>query len=220
MCKPTKLFSDMVKNGAFAASSSFRASPNVVGCRAISKPFKQAKSFHSKKLDTSKAPSQGSSKKLVASSVHSFTKTSIMQKEDIPITNRFLSLQDLQADQQPDDNAKSHEVPLKLNILNKKQVHPLKRAKSTVSTDPIMAGADVEGLENPIVSFQCTEADKYSLGLTSIAKRCERLKRAKSSVKNRLFLQQNKELYGYIPVNGLPTPVSVNTRNRENSYKK
>ena len=46
------------------------------------------------------------------------------------------------------------------------------------------------------------------MGLTSIAKRCEKLKRAKSSTNNALFLQQNKQLFGYIPVNGLPVPVA------------
>ena len=52
-----------------------------------------------------------------------------MQKENISINNRFLSLQDLQVEEEPDDNVKSHKAPLKSNISNKKLVDPKKGQK-------------------------------------------------------------------------------------------
>ena len=48
--------------------------------------------------------------------------------------------------------------------------------------------------------------DKYTLGLTSIGKKCDKLKRANSSLNNSLFLQQNRQFYGFIPLSGVPKP--------------
>ena len=55
--------------------------------------------------------------------------------------------------------------------------------------------------------------DKYSLGLTFIAKKCDKLKRARLSVNNALFRKQNRELYGFIPLDGVPN-VSVISKHK------
>ena len=49
------------------------------------------------------------------------------------------------------------------------------------------------------------------MGLTSIGKKCEKLKRARSSPNNALFLKQNHQLYGFIPLNGIPSTINGRT---------
>ena len=54
--------------------------------------------------------------------------------------------------------------------------------------------------------------DKYTLGLLSIARKCDKLKRARTSAKNTLFRAQNHQMFGFIPLDGVPRPVNGKTK--------
>ena len=76
---------------------------------------------------------------------------------------------------------------------------------SCPSFDKENVKADVLGSN---IALSIGTEDKYSLGLTSIAKKCDKFERARLSVNNTLFRKQNKEIYGFIPLDGV-SKVSV-----------
>ena len=48
---------------------------------------------------------------------------------------------------------------------------------------------------------------KYYIGLTSQAKKCDKMRKAKTATFNRTFVKQNKGFFGFIPLSKLPTKI-------------
>ena len=88
------------------------------------------------------------------------------------------------------------------DIYNVQPVRAIQRAKTKQQSNTVNPSIEGEkmGVHN-------TEPDKYSMGLI-FAKKCDKIKRAKASKKNALFWKQNPQMFGYIPINGLPEPVT------------
>ena len=51
---------------------------------------------------------------------------------------------------------------------------------------------------------RASDTSKYDLGLTSLASKCEKIKKAKMAKFNHLFRSQNKDMVGFIPLSKLP----------------
>ena len=56
-----------------------------------------------------------------------------------------------------------------------------------------------------------SDTSKYDLGLTSLANKCDKIKKAKMASFNRLFKSQNKDMVGFIPLSKLPPRLSDNS---------
>ena len=59
------------------------------------------------------------------------------------------------------------------------------------------------------------EASKYDLGLLSMAKKREKVEKAKRLPANRHIFEQNKGKFGFLPVSNFPTPLLDNSDNEE-----
>ena len=60
---------------------------------------------------------------------------------------------------------------------------------------------------------------KYDLALSSLAKKCQALRKAKYASFNRKFTIQNKGFFGFIPISPLPEKIRDNSKPTNLSYQ-
>ena len=135
-------------------------------------------------------------------------------KEHIVVSNKFAPLQDLDSESKYDNIGNATEGKTKNAQSVKNRVNVRKHLTCNVS-DPVVnvqENIDQNSLKNitPIVNNTILE-DKYTLGLLSIARKCDKLKKARTSAKNALFRAQNHQMFGFIPLDGVPKPSINNT---------
>ena len=69
----------------------------------------------------------------------------------------------------------------------------------------------VKNMDNDCALPSALADSKYDLGLTSISKKCQALRKAKSADFNRLFFRQNSAAFGFIPTAQLPDKIKDNS---------
>ena len=193
MVKPNVSFSDVVKNGLkqpVLRNVYSKQSKSVQNVKCVNKCVNVI------------TTSQG--KRPVVHSAKSRVKPVIVHNKGLeapvmPLKNKFAPLQNL--------TLLENSSPIVHTVTASKRDSV---KKPCLSTNKVNVKADALG-NNGVLSMGTD--DKYSLGLTSIAKKCDKLKRARLSVNNALFRKQNKELYGFIPLDGVPKVSVVSKHN-------
>ena len=176
VCPPKKLFSDVVKS-----ESTVSVKNATVVCatnstlRRVSQadPQRRAKKSGKEKLKDVST----STKKIPNGNYGKSGKTKVNQAlpaTQVPTKNRFEPLENVQVGEPSGKVSKTD---------SKQKIHRQRpQLKGSVPTSP------TRGKNSELCSTE--PDDKYSLGLTSIGKKCDKLRRAKASIKNILFLKQ------------------------------
>ena len=126
------------------------------------------------------------------------------------------------------DNAKRRQNPLppvfKTKVGNRFDV--LADGKNVSDTDHVRTHYDTKSIKEKVKVTKCKNTDgqkstqdygldvsgsrqdsKYDLGLPCLAAKCKKIKKTKLLPTNKIFRQQNKGFFGFIPLSDLPKKI-------------